>query len=75
MWVRALLGKEHQQAYLAERDRLIDDIKSGGASDDKMQDVAKAELAYIAAQTQKSQYDKLFGTRFGRWIEDEAHNL
>ncbi|USN55475.1 MAG: hypothetical protein H6765_02530 [Candidatus Peribacteria bacterium] len=58
---------------MAKRDRMMNELRSAGVSnDDAMDQVAKAEIMYIASESQDDRYDKIFGTRFGRWLEDEA---
>lgn len=75
-WIKCILGDEAHAKFKKDRQKMIDQIKSGGmdsAERAKLQDkLVKFELEFI----QEATTDKVFWwSKFWREIEDHKHNL
>lgn len=70
MWVRNLLGHDYHKMYLDQRKQRIDEYRSKGVPDVKMQDeLAKMELMFIKNATMDHPF---YGSRFARAVERAA---
>lgn len=74
--MEAILGKSHQQKFLALNKALLDRIRSNpNPAAAELDLLAKHELNYIAIQTQEPEYLEIFGTKFGRNVDDKSQDL
>lgn len=70
IWVRAIMGAEHQAAFMKKRQKLIDDLKNKWYEDEEMfGQIVQLELTYIAGGTMKSDFMPILGSRFGKAVE------
>ena len=73
LWVRALLGKEHYELFMNDKQKLINDIKANGKDRENLQDIlATFEIDYIINNVSWSG-GKLpyWGSHEERWIEKD----
>lgn len=89
MWVKALLGPEHQKEFLKLRASKLAELKNLGADDEEaMGKYIMMELHYLWKRTNDPEVKKIFGSKFpnsveksieyvgsGQRIDDVAKNL
>jgi len=67
--VKAILGEKHHQVFMRERQKLIDEAKSGPENQVLFDKLTKFELNYIHTTVDKEEMVNVFGSQFGKKVE------
>ncbi len=67
--VKAILGQKHYEVFMRERQKFIDQVKSGPEDQILFDKLVKFELNYIHTTVDTEDMVKVFGSQFGKKVE------
>lgn len=69
LWVEAILWPQHKKKFLIQLEKKIQELKRNPWNDDKLDEVVKAELYYIASFAGSPEWQKIFWSKFSVVLE------